>query len=95
MSPGEDQGQAGLLLAMAEQWLGAWRFAAALSWTSAASLVQLTDPQRVRRDWSTNLTGMMDRTLRSPEFLRLMACNLRAMADAAQFTSKLRPRYER
>jgi hypothetical protein len=90
--PGDDQRRASLLLAMSEQWLGAWRFAAALSWASAASLVRLSDPQRLRREWSTSLTGMVDRTLRSPEFLRLMACNLRAMADAAQFTSKLRPR---
>ena len=57
--PGEDQRRAGLLLAMAEQWLGAWRFAAALSWASAASLVQLSDPQRLRREWSTNLTGLV------------------------------------
>ena len=91
MGPGNDDGPS-LLLAVAEQWMGAWRLTAALSWASAASLVQLGDPQRLRRDWSVNLTGLVDRTLRSPEFLRLMACNLRAMADAAQFTSSLRPR---
>jgi len=91
MSPGHDPGPS-MLLAVAEQWLGAWRLTAALSWASAASLVRLGDPQRLRKEWSTNLTGVVDRTLRSPEFLRLMACNLRAMADAAQFTSSLRPR---
>lgn len=93
MQPGEDPGRPALLLAMAEQWLGAWRLTAALGWAGAASLLQqLSDPQRLRREWSANFTGLVDRTLRSPEFLRLMACNLRAMADAAQFTSKLRPR---
>jgi hypothetical protein len=92
MSPGEDHGRARLLLAVAEQWLGAWRLAAGLGWAGAASWLQLSDPQRLRREWSANLTGMVDRTLRSPEFLRLMSCQLRAMADAAQFASKLRPR---
>jgi hypothetical protein len=92
MRPDDDPGRSNLLLAMAEQWMGAWRLTAALSWTSAASLIQLADPQRLRRSWSANLTGLVDRQLRSPEFLRLMACNLRAMADMAQFTSALRPR---
>ena len=92
MLPGDDPGRPSLLLAMAEQWLGAWRLTAALGWASAALLVQLSDPQRLRKEWSANLTGLTDRTLRSPEFLRLMACNLRAMADAARFTTALRPR---
>jgi hypothetical protein len=76
-----------LLLAMAEQWLAAWRLTAALGWAGAATLVELSDPRRLRRAWSANLTGIVDRSLRSPEFLRLMACNLRAMADATRFTS--------
>ena len=92
MSAGEDHPERPVLLAMAEHWLGAWKLTAALGWASAASLLQLSDPQRLRREWSANLTGLVDRTLRSPEYLRLMACQLRVMADMAQFTSKLRPR---
>jgi hypothetical protein len=76
----------------AEQWVSAWRLGASLSWAGAATLLELSDPRRLRRAWSANLTGMVDRTLRSPEFLRLMACNLRAMADVTRLTSTLSPR---
>ena len=92
MRAGDDSARPAPLLAMAEQWLGAWRLTASLGWASAATLVQLSDPQRLRKEWSSNLTGLVDRTLRSPEFLRLMACNLRVMADVARFTSALRSR---
>jgi hypothetical protein len=80
------------LLALGEQWLAAWRFGAALSWAGVASLAQLSDAQSARTAWSRQLSGMVDRTLRSPEFLRLMACQMRAMANVAQFTSASRPR---
>jgi hypothetical protein len=80
------------LLALGEQWFAAWRFGAALGWASVASLTQLADPRGLRRAWSANLTETIDRSLRSPEFLRLMSCQLRAMADVAQFTSAFRRR---
>lgn len=92
MRPGDTAPRLNPLLAIGEQWLAAWRFGAALGWAGAASLAKLSDPGQVRRAWSTSLTEMTDRTLRSPEFLRLMACQLRAMADASRFTSALRPR---
>jgi hypothetical protein len=81
-----------LLAIAAEQWVAAWRLSASLSWASAAALFELSDPRRLRRAWSADLTGIVDRTLRSPEFLRLMACNLRAMADVTRLTSTLSPR---
>ena len=80
------------LLALGEQWFAAWRFGASLGWAGLASLTQLSDPRSLRKAWSANLTETIDRSLRSPEFLRLMACQLRAMADVAQFTSALRRR---
>jgi hypothetical protein len=75
------------LLTVIEPWLSAWRFAAVLGWTGLASAAQFSNSRELRKVWSTNLSEAVDRSLRSPEFLRLMACTLRFMADAARFTS--------
>jgi hypothetical protein len=91
MPPGNADARTSPLYAMVEPWFEAWRFASAMTWSSAASIWRLSDPQRLRKTWSSELTGMIDRSLRSPEFLRLMACNLRVLADIGALTSH-RPR---
>jgi hypothetical protein len=92
MLPGDRTFNANPLLAIGEQWLATWRLGVALSFAGVASLAQFSDPRQLRKVWSANLTEMIDRSMRSPEFLRLMACQLRAMADVAKFTSALRSR---
>ena len=78
-------------IALPEPWLGAWRFATAMTWGGLASLHQLWDPKQLRSFWSTNLSQAMDRTLRSPEFLELLAGSLRAMAVVTRLNSQTRP----
>ena len=75
--------------ALAEPWLAPWRLAVRLTWGSMASLAQLYDGKPLRAFWSTNLSQAADRCLRSPEFLELMAGNLKTMAALTRFNSQL------
>lgn len=72
-----------LLLATLEPWLAAWRFGAMLAISGVGLVLPLSEPQRARRLWSTYLSGLADRSMRSPEFLRLLSANLRWLCDAA------------
>ena len=76
-------------VAFPEPWLGWWRLAVDMTWVS---LHPPSDARQLRSFWSTNLSETMDRTLRSPEFLELMASNLKAMAAATRLNSQLRLR---
>ena len=71
-------------------WLALWRFTAAATWGGLAALVQLSDPKPLRTFWSTALSQAAERTMRSPEFLDLMAVNLPAMASLTRLNSQLR-----
>jgi hypothetical protein len=77
-------------LPIVEPWLGVWRLSAAATWGGLAALAQVSDPRPLRTFWSTALSQAAERTMRSPEFLDLMALNLRAMASLTRLSSQLR-----
>ena len=79
-------------VALLDPWLARWRFAAAMGWESFAALAHAADPRPFRAVWSTEMSRAIDRAYRSPQFLELMAANLRAMASVARFTSSIGPR---
>jgi hypothetical protein len=82
----------GLSLAVADQWLALWRLGAAAAFGGFVTLASAWDTRRLRSIWSANLTQAFDRTMRSPEFLELMAANLRALATLTRLTSQQQPR---
>jgi hypothetical protein len=69
--------------AVADQWLALWGLGTAMTWATLAALPQIWDTRQLRTLWSKSLTEAVDRYLRSPEFLAVMASNLNAMTRAA------------
>jgi hypothetical protein len=68
--------------AVADQWLALWQLGTTMTWATLVSLPQLWDTRQLRTIWSKSLTEAVDRYLRSPEFLAVMADNLNAMTRA-------------
>jgi hypothetical protein len=76
-------------MTLAEPWLAMWRFSAAMTWGGFTLAARLADPRPLRTFWTTAATKTVDRYLRSPEFLQLLATNLNAMAALARLKSPL------
>jgi hypothetical protein len=80
----------GLTLAVTDQWLALWQLGAAATFGGFVAMASIWDTRRLRTIWSANLTQAFDRYLRSPEFLELMAANLRVLATVTRLTSQPR-----
>jgi hypothetical protein len=79
-------------LVFAEAWLALWRYSTAWTWGGLASFAQVYDTRSLRAFWSSQMTQAMDRYMRSPEFLELMASGLRTLAGLTRLNSQLRTR---
>jgi hypothetical protein len=74
----------------AEQWLGPWKLATAMTLQGLASFARLYDTRQLLARWSPNMTEVVDRYLRSPDFLELMASTLKTMATVTRWSAPLR-----
>jgi len=73
------------LTALTQQWLESWQHAGALASGSLSAATIACDSRRLWKFWFTDTAQSMDRYMRSPAFLDLMICNLKAMTRAAAF----------
>jgi hypothetical protein len=77
------------MMTLAEPWLAMWRFSAAMAWGGLTLAARLADPKPARTFWTTTATQTLDRYMRSPEFLQLLATNLKTMAALGRLNSPL------